>query len=105
MLHVIAAITAQPGKRQNILDLLHPALPMVRKIPGCLEYTVVVDADVAGAMHTPTKVGPDTFVCIEKWESQEHLEAHATAPESAEYFKAVEPFFKSRVVNIFKSSE
>jgi quinol monooxygenase YgiN len=105
MLHIVAVNTAHPGKRQNILDMLHPALPMVRAIPGCLEYTVVVDAEVVGAMHTQTKFGPDTFICIEKWASKEELEAHAAAPEAAEYFKSIEPFFKSSVVYILKSSQ
>lgn len=102
MIHIVAAITAHPGKRDEILKVLRPGLARVKDIPGCIEYTVVVDTDATGAMHEPTKFGPDTFVCIEKWETMKDLVAHAAAPETAEYFKVIEPYFKSRSAYILE---
>ena len=105
VVHVIAVITAHPGKRQNILDVLHPGLERVHDIPGCIEYTVTIDADVVGTMHTQTKFGPDTYATIEKWESLEHLKAHSTAPEIAPFFEKIQPYLKSRVVYFLQDSQ
>jgi quinol monooxygenase YgiN len=92
MIHVIALITTQPGKRQELLDRIHASLPQVLAQPGCIDYTVVVDADAVGAMHTQTKFGPDTIVTIEKWESLKHLEDHSSSPLTATYYKESGPF-------------
>jgi quinol monooxygenase YgiN len=104
MIHVIAVITAHPGKRQSILDEIRPRLATVLTEEGCVEYTVTIDADVVGAMHTQTRFGPDTIVIIEKWASLKHLEAHSTAPYIPEYFAAVDPLTASRVVHFLSSA-
>lgn len=98
MINVIAVITAHPGKRQDILDVLLPALPANMIENGCLEYTVTVDADVVGSMHSQTKFGPDTFTIVEKWQSLEHLKAHSVDEIVTEYLETISPFLKSRVV-------
>ncbi len=99
MLHVIAVITAQPGKRQAILDELLPRIPEIEAEPGHIEYTVTTDADVVGAMHTQTRFGPDTYVVIEKWRELKDLENHSTAPFVKEFLEKVEPLMASRVVH------
>lgn len=105
IIHVFVEMTAHPGQRQNILDVLVPNLGRVKDIPGCIEYTVAVDTDVVGPMHTQTKFGPDTFVIIEKWASLADLSAHSTAPGIDEYFATIGPFLKSRVTYFLKSSQ
>ncbi len=105
MIHVIAIITAHPGKRQSILDVLHTWIPGVLPEEGCIEYTVTVDADVVGPMHSQTRFGPDSFAIIEKWESLQHLEAHSNSAEAAQYFSVVGPLIASRVVHFLTSTK
>ena len=105
MIHVIAEITAHPGKRQEILDVLHSWIPGTLPEKGCVEYTVTVDADVVGAMHSQTKYGPDSFTIIEKWESLAHLEAHSSAPGVAEYFSIVGHLIAKRVVHFLNDTK
>lgn len=97
MINVIAMITAHPGQRQKILDILVPQLPGRLEEMGCLEYNVTVDADIFGSMHTQSHFGPDTFVIIEKWVSVEHLSRHAEEPSIQGYLDSIAPFMASRV--------
>lgn len=105
MIQVVAMITTQPGKRQEILNLYHGGLEKVRAEPGCIEFTVAIDAQKVGSMHTQAKFGPDTFITIEKWESLKHLEDHSNQASSEGYHENVVPLLKDRVVYFVESSE
>ena len=75
MIHVLAIITAKPGKRDEILGHFRANVPAVKAEKGCIEYGATVDADGMGSFQT--KFGPDTFVVVEKWESTDALKAHS----------------------------
>ena len=45
MIHVVAVITARPGRRDEVLTHFHALVPEVRAEKGCIEYVPVVDAD------------------------------------------------------------
>ena len=45
MIHVIAVITAKPGKRDEILGHFRANVPAVQAEKGCIEYGATVDAD------------------------------------------------------------
>jgi quinol monooxygenase YgiN len=98
MIHVIAVITAQAGKRDAILEAFRANVPAVHAEAGCIEYGATVDVDDFGPMQT--KFGPDTFVVIEKWESPEALKAHAAAPHMAAYAAKTRPMIASRTIHI-----
>lgn len=98
MIHVIAVITARPGKREAILQHFRTNVPAVRAEKGCIEYGAAVDADPA--LPFQTKWGPDTFLAIEKWESMDALKAHAAAPHMAAYAAKVKDMIASRVIHI-----
>ena len=98
MVHVIAVITAKPGKREAILVAFRANVPGVRAEKGCIEYGAAVDADPA--LPVQTKYGPDTFLAIEKWESLEALKAHAAAPHMAAYAAKTRELIASRVIHI-----
>jgi len=102
MIHVLAIITAKPGMRQAILDELLPLIPEIHAEDGCIEYSVGTDTDLVGRMHKQTHLGPETFVCIEKWESLAHLEAHSTSRLADKYLKTVDPMMASRVVHFLR---
>ena len=98
MIHVIAVITAKPGKRAEILQHFRGNVPNVHKEKGCIEYGAAVDAENALAFQT--KWGPDTFLVVEKWESMEALKAHAAAPHMAAYGAKTKELIASRVIHI-----
>src|SRR5260370_17831136 len=81
MIHVIAILTAKPGKRDEVLNAFRANMPAVHAEAGCIEYGPAADAEGGPG----AKYGPDTFVVIEKWESPDHLKAHAASPPMAPY--------------------
>jgi len=98
LIHVIAVITAKPGKRAEILQHFRANVPNVHKEKGCIEYGAAVDADNALAFQT--KWGPETFLVVEKWESMDALKAHAAAPHMAAYGAKTKELIASRVIHI-----
>lgn len=98
MIHVIAIITAKPGKREEILTHFRANVPAVLAEKGCIEYGPAVDADPAPQMQT--KFGADTFAVVEKWESMDALKAHAAAPHMAAYAARVKDMIAGRVIHI-----
>jgi quinol monooxygenase YgiN len=102
MIHVIAVLTAKPGKREEILGHFRANVPAVRAEKGCIEYGAAVDAE--NALKVQTKWGPDTFLVIEKWESMEALQAHAAAPHMAAYAAKTRELMASRVIHILSSA-
>ena len=98
MIHVVAVITAKPGKRAEILQHFRANVPNVHKEKGCIEYGAAVDAENALAFQT--KWGAETFLVIEKWESMDALKAHAAAPHMAAYGARTKELIASRVIHI-----
>jgi quinol monooxygenase YgiN len=100
MVHVIAVITAKPGKRAEVLAAFNANVPAVRAEKGCIEYGAAVDAE--GAPSIQTKYGPDTFVVVEKWESLDALRAHAQAPHMAAYAAKVKDLLAGRIIHVLQ---
>ena len=98
MVHVIAVITAKPGKRNDILNHFRANVPAVRAEQGCIEYGAALDAD--NALPFQTRYGPETFVVVEKWESMDALKAHAAAPHMAAYGARTKELIASRIIHI-----
>jgi quinol monooxygenase YgiN len=96
MIHVLAIITAKPGKRDEVLAAFRANMPAVHAEQGCIEYGPAADAEGgAGA-----KYGPDTFVVIEKWESLDHLKAHAASPHMAAYGATTKDLLANREIHV-----
>ena len=98
MIHVLAMITAKPGMRDAILKEFRANVPAVLAEKGCIEYGPAVDADGIGPIQT--KLGPDSFVVVEKWETAEDLAAHGKAPHMAAYGAKVRDMVASRVIHV-----
>jgi quinol monooxygenase YgiN len=98
MVHVLAVITANPGKREEVLRHFRANVPAVRAEKGCIEYGAAVDAEAA--LPVQTRYGADTFVVVEKWESMDALKAHAAAPHMAAYGAKTRELLASRVIHI-----
>jgi quinol monooxygenase YgiN len=96
MIHVLAIITTLPGKRDEVLAAFRANMPAVHAEDGCIEYGPVIDAEGgAGA-----KFGADTFVVVEKWQSLEHLGAHARSPHMAAYAAKTRDFLANREIHV-----
>lgn len=102
MIHVIAIITAKPGKRSAILEAIHANLPAVRAESGCIEYGPAIDAENVGPFQTP--LGPDAIVVVEKWADVEALRAHAAAPHMAAYAAKVKDFVAARAIHVLSAA-
>ena len=102
MIHVVAVVTARPGKREEILKHFRANVPACRAEKGCIEYGPVVDAE--NALPSQTKIGLDTFMVVEKWESMDALKAHAAAPHMAAYAAKVKDLIASRTIHILQNA-
>lgn len=95
MIHVIALLTAKPGKRAALLEEFRKIIPAVHAEQGCIEYGPAVDSE-----GTSDRFGDDTFVVIEKWESAEALKAHSIAPHMKAYGERAKDLIAGRAVHI-----
>jgi quinol monooxygenase YgiN len=102
MVHLIAFITAVPGKRDELLAAFRSIVPTVRAERGCIEYTPVVDLDAFGGFQTP--LGPDTYAVVEKWETAEALRAHSQAPHMAAYSQRTKHLVAGRVLHVLTAA-
>ena len=100
MIHVVAVLTAQPGKRAELLEAFQANVPAVRAEAGCIEYVACVDA--TGLPVSKGSFGPDTFVVIEKWESLAALQAHGAAPHMKAYGEATKLLVASRLIHVLE---
>src|SRR6266446_8011986 len=96
MIHVIAIITAKPGQRATVLEHFQVNRPAVLAEAGCIEYGAAIDVEDMGT----AAYGPDAFVVIEKWESADHLKAHAAAPHMKAYGAKTKDLVASRVIHV-----
>ena len=97
MIHVIAIITAHPGKRTALLELFQAVVPVVREEKGCIEYGVAVDV-----RNADPAFGADTYVVVEKWENLETLKAHSVAPHMQAFGAAAKNLIAKRAVHVLE---
>ena len=95
MIHVVAVITAKPGMRDAILKEFRANMPAVHAEQGCIEYGPTLDTG-----NSPAKFGEDAFVVIEKWESLDHLKAHAASPHMAAYGAKTRELLANREIHV-----
>ena len=100
MIHVIAIITAKPGKRDEILKNFKANVPAVHAEKGCIEYGATVDTD-GGPF---AKFGADTFVVIEKWETMDDLKAHGASEHMKAYGAKNKDLVANRAVHVLQNA-
>jgi quinol monooxygenase YgiN len=97
VIHVVAIVTAKPGRRDDLLAAFRANLPAVRAEAGCIEYEAGVDADGPSFQ---TKLGPDVAVVIEKWASIDALKAHSASPHMIAFNAATKDWVASRFIHV-----
>ena len=100
MISVVAVITTKPGKRSDVLKIFAANVPNVLAEAGCIEYGPNIDVGMAGL----ASFGEDTFVVLEKWESEAALAAHMKAPHMVAYGQAVRDMLADRKVYVVKAA-
>ncbi len=99
--HVIAVITAKPGKRDEVLKLFKANVPAVQAEDGCIEYGATIDCADAGFAK---KHSDDTFVVIEKWASLDALKAHGASPHMKDYGAKTKDMLADRAVYVMSDA-
>lgn len=101
MIHVLATITAKPGKRAELLDAFRAVLPQVHAEEGCLQYLPAIDTDhpISNA-----SIGADSYVVIETWTTREALAAHAATPHMAAFAARSKDLIANRVLHVLEST-
>ena len=95
--HVIAIITAKPGKREEVLANFNANVPAVHAEDGCIEYGAVIDCEGVGFAKA---FGPDTFLVVEKWATLDHLKAHAVTPHMKAYSEKNKDLLADRTIHV-----
>jgi quinol monooxygenase YgiN len=85
MIHVIAEIELQPGRREEFLALFRAHVLKVRAEKGCLAYAPTVDAPGSALPGHPPR--ENVLTIVETWQTLADLEAHIRAPHQAEFMK------------------
>ncbi|GIR52995.1 MAG: hypothetical protein CM15mP62_04660 [Rhodospirillaceae bacterium] len=101
LVHVLAVITAKPGKGRRCWRILIIMFRLFMR-RRCIEYGAVIDSPEASSFSAP--FGPDTFVVVEKWESLDHLKAHAAAPHMKAYAEKNKDLLADRKVHVMTSA-
>ncbi len=70
---VVAVIAAKPGSESIVEGALKALVGPSRRDQGCISYDLFVSEST-----------PGTFVTIEKWQSQEDVDAHMASAHIAE---------------------
>lgn len=83
MIHVIATIEVNAGRRDEFLTKFSDLVPKVRAEAGCIQYGPNVDVD--SGIPIQESVGENVVVVVEQWESLDALKTHLTAPHMQEY--------------------
>ncbi len=78
-LHCVATIPANPGSVDAIRTVLQTLVTATRAEEGCLAYDLFESA-----------AAPGTFVAVERWRSQDDLDAHLRSPHVAAAFAAAD---------------
>lgn len=87
MIHVIATISLNPGRKADFLAEFHKLVPLVHAEEGCIEYGPTIDVDSGIPAQGPPRA--DVVTIVEKWESLDHLRAHLAAPHMGAYRETV----------------
>jgi len=101
MIRVVAVITANPGRREELLAAFRANVPNVRAERGCIEYAGHIDAAEVGAFQT--KFGPDALVVLESWESPEALRDHVAAPHMKSYAQRTKDLVAGRAIHVLSA--
>jgi quinol monooxygenase YgiN len=89
MIYVIATMNIKPGTRDAVLAAAKPCIEATRKEVGCIFYDLNTSAS-----------DPNLLTFVERWESRDHLAAHAKTEHIKTWRAASGDHVVSRVIEI-----
>jgi len=98
MIHVIATIELNPGKRDAFLAEFHKLVPQVQAEAGCLEYGPAIDVPTDISAQIPLR--ENVVTVVEKWVDLASLKDHLVAPHMLEYRPKVKDMVKGTTLQI-----
>jgi quinol monooxygenase YgiN len=102
VIHVVVNISVKPGMLNQLLEIFKANACVVRTEKGCIEYGAFVDAEDAPSFQR--RLGPDSMMVFERWESMKALADHANSPHVIQYRANVKNLVISNTVNVFVSA-
>jgi quinol monooxygenase YgiN len=103
MIRVVAIITANPGRRDELLAAFRANVPNVHAEKGCIEYAGHIDTASLGPFQTD--FGPDSLVVLESWESPEALKDHVGAPHMKTYSQKTKDLIAKRTIHVLSATD
>ena len=100
MIHVIATIELNPGKRDAFLEAFHRNIPNVKAEDGYIAYEPTIDVDTD--IPVQEKTGENVVTIVEAWESLDALNAHLKAPHMLTYREEVKDFVKKVSIRVLQ---
>ena len=88
MIHVIATIECNLGKRVDFIEAFKRNVPNCLAEDGCLAYGPTIDTDSGISAQGPLR--DNVVTVVEQWASLDALNAHLTAPHMATYREEVQ---------------
>ena len=100
MIHVIASIEVEAGKRDEFIGHFNDNVPNVLAEDGCLAYGPTVDLVTGVPVQVP--LGDNVVTIVEQCESLDHLRAHMAAPHMATYREIVKDIVKGASLQVLE---
>jgi quinol monooxygenase YgiN len=100
MIHVIAAIKAQPGQRDTLSAAFQEILPRVRGKVGCIEYSLA--AHLPSGFPGQPPFDEDELIIVEKWDDLDALKAHMTDATYQAWFMKLWPSIAGASMQVFQ---
>lgn len=97
---VLAKIETATGRRDAFLREFARIVPEVHAEQGCIEYGPTID--LSTTLSRQTRLGDDTVMIVEKWETLTDLEAHLVAPHMLAYRERVKDLVVSSQLHVLQ---
>ena len=100
MIHVIATIEMNDGRRGDFLKAFHANVDNVLAEDGCLAYGPTVDVKADIGVQVPIR--DNVVTVVEQWASLDTLHAHLAAPHMATYRDQVKDIVKGVTLQVLE---
>ena len=86
---------------EQFLEAFKANVPLVKQEAGCIEYAPTVDVP---ANLPPQVLDASVVTIVEKWESIEALQAHASAPHMLAYREKVKDIVEGMAIKVLEEA-
>ena len=100
MIHVIAEIDINEGRREAFLEEFNRVVPLVLDEDGCIEYGATIDARTGIERQAPLR--DHSVTIVEKWSGIDALQAHLDSEHMASYRERVKDLVAGATLRILE---